>query len=1127
MTRALYISFAALVFVAFLDIISFHLGNPELAQNNLLEFSEVKFTELRNELLSEEFISSIEKDSLNNAELNQLKKWADNLEQEHISVILKKSDTLVFWTGIEHSKAFCRSYRKKDRSVKICLDYFSQDSLLKPEINSLAGISHKLKLGSQVDGVEKGWNNHSIETLDRLRSYRLNNLFLLAFLVAGIALIYQCFLAYSIWPVMLLLGSRIALLFLGNWNSRFVNSSLELQLFEWKSYSNIDLFIDCFILFCFLSMIARRHSPYKPSNSGIKLLSHGIVLILSILAHLRIIQLVALCDSFNVTINDISTISIAEVVIFLAIILFQAGIFILTTSLFQNLKKNYSSILYYGSLSIIVLVSSALSVLLMLELSTLYLTLFLVCFFLLIDLFLDIQQKSITWVIWWAIFFGISLSALFFNYDIKKQIDARQEFLESLFTDIDDKTIKDAMESTMLDSILSEFKSLMVLPDEARYNKSDLENYFNSKYPDKDLHLDIARDNNKLFQRWPGKTFLVELGRSFYFDHIDNRLWKEAFSDSSQYFAGISLKHTDNSSFEYALLNDKAMLNKGIQANQLELMKAYDYTKESHTVQYINKSVILSYLDESGIRAINIKEFESIVKPIALFSFLFTLIILAFSLIGVSHSYFQILPDNWPLKISQFESLNARVQVALILVILLSFILISLVTSSFLESFIKQKNNQFLSEKIESVSRDLAFRLDIATNADEAETIAGNFIEELERVHDVELKIQSFNEVKPIFNFFPYLYFSRQAQPSAYSVIEKSGNYLSFIPFSFNNKITGFVSMKESSDSVSGFKLFDFLGSIFNVYVFLFLIASVLAIVIAKSITRPLSLLNQKLIALRLGKRNELINWDREDEMGSLINNYNKMVKQLENSVELLAKTERDNAWREMAKQVAHEIKNPLTPMRMYIQHLEKAVKQQPERAVEISKKISNTLLEQVDNLTQIADSFSNFAELPQSSNEKIELNKVVELVHNLFRKRDDMEVLMTEPIDPVIVYADKNQLIRILNNLVKNAIESIPPERKGRIDIDLYIKDEKAIVRVNDNGIGIDKDMKDKIFQPKFTTKDSGSGLGLAIALNMIESMNGRLYFKSKVNEGTSFYIELDIIRQNYEDDSKRITLD
>jgi nitrogen fixation/metabolism regulation signal transduction histidine kinase len=330
-----------------------------------------------------------------------------------------------------------------------------------------------------------------------------------------------------------------------------------------------------------------------------------------------------------------------------------------------------------------------------------------------------------------------------------------------------------------------------------------------------------------------------------------------------------------------------------------------------------------------------------------------------------------------------------------------------------------------------------------------------------------------------------------------------------------------------SSNSIRGFNIYDFLGSIFNVYVFLFLIASVFAIFIAGSITKPLSLLNQKLSALRLGKRNELVQWDRDDEMGKLITNYNNMVQQLENSVELLAKTERDNAWREMAKQVAHEIKNPLTPMKMYIQHLEKAIKKQPENAVEISKKISNTLLEQVENLTQIADSFSNFAELPQSSNEKLELNKVVELVHNLFRKRDDMDIRLSEPIDPIYVYADKNQLIRILNNLVKNAIESIPKNRKGNILLQLSTNENKAILKVVDNGTGIDPSMYEKVFQPKFTTKDSGSGLGLAIAVNMIESMNGRLYFKSELDKGTTFYIELDVIRKNFNDEKERISLD
>ena len=177
------------------------------------------------------------------------------------------------------------------------------------------------------------------------------------------------------------------------------------------------------------------------------------------------------------------------------------------------------------------------------------------------------------------------------------------------------------------------------------------------------------------------------------------------------------------------------------------------------------------------------------------------------------------------------------------------------------------------------------------------------------------------------------------------------------------------------------------------------------------------------------------------------------MVSKLEESAEIMAKNERDSAWREMAKQVAHEIKNPLTPMKLSIQYLEKAIKQQPENAHKIAKKISSTMLEQIDNLTGIAEAFGNFAELPQTSNVKVELNNIVTVVHNLFRKREDMDIKLAVPIDPVFVYADKSQLVRILNNLVKNATESIPIERRGLIELSLYIRKDKAIIKVTDNG--------------------------------------------------------------------------
>ena len=437
-----------------------------------------------------------------------------------------------------------------------------------------------------------------------------------------------------------------------------------------------------------------------------------------------------------------------------------------------------------------------------------------------------------------------------------------------------------------------------------------------------------------------------------------------------------------------------------------------------------------------------------------------------------------------------------------------------------MKTFIENRNELFIKEKLNAIARDLDDKTKIAQSEQETVAIAKNYEKSLEITHDAELDIIPLNNKRTKGEYFPFVYFAKQVAPRAFRDYSQDKRK-NFIPILYDSKTVGYTVLSYKNNLSSSVSVFDFLGSIFNVYVFLFLITSVLAIFIARSITKPLALLNQKLSQLTLGKRNELISWDKEDEIGILIKNYNNMVNQLEKSAVLLAKTERDSAWREMAKQVAHEIKNPLTPMKMYIQHLEKAISQQPENAKQITKKISATLMEQIDNLTQIANSFSNFAELPKTNNTKIELNSVVEVVHNLFRKREDMEISLSEPINSINVFADKNQLIRILNNLVKNAIESIPHDKKGKIVLKLYSKGDKAIIQVSDNGSGVPDDMKDKIFQPKFTTKDSGSGLGLAIASNMLESMNGRLYFDSEENIGTNFYIELDNIRP------KTITLD
>ena len=303
-----------------------------------------------------------------------------------------------------------------------------------------------------------------------------------------------------------------------------------------------------------------------------------------------------------------------------------------------------------------------------------------------------------------------------------------------------------------------------------------------------------------------------------------------------------------------------------------------------------------------------------------------------------------------------------------------------------------------------------------------------------------------------------------------------------------------------------------------NAYVFLFLIGFGLVISISSYITRPISNLGAKLQRIKLSHQNEHIEWNGNDEIGALIQEYNAMITKLESNAKVLAQSERDTAWREMARQVAHEIKNPLTPMKLSLQHMQRTVHSgDNERDKSIVDRMCSTLMEQIDNLSQISDEFSNFATLPTSNNNKILLNEVVETVHDLFRKRDDMDINMIEPIDDIIVYADKNNLIRILNNLIKNAIQAIPSDRRGKITIKLYKDSTKGYIEVIDNGSGIPSHMDDKIFKPNFTTKTSGTGLGLAIAANMVESFGGSIYFESDGLQGSKFFIEIPLNRVDH----------
>ncbi len=307
----------------------------------------------------------------------------------------------------------------------------------------------------------------------------------------------------------------------------------------------------------------------------------------------------------------------------------------------------------------------------------------------------------------------------------------------------------------------------------------------------------------------------------------------------------------------------------------------------------------------------------------------------------------------------------------------------------------------------------------------------------------------------------------------------------------------------------------DFMSTLLNVYVFLLLIAGGLAIFIANSITKKLTTLSESLRRLRLGGNEPLI-WKRKDEIGDLVEAYNKAVKKIEESSMLLAQSERDSAWREMAKQVAHEIKNPLTPMKLSIQYLLHAYQANPDPSViaPMLKRVSVTLVEQIESLAQIATQFSNFAKMPQPENIHFSLNDLAASVHHLFKnERQDMDININLPDVDFEVYADRNQVTRVINNLLKNAIQAIPDDKKGKIEMTLYQLENKAILKVQDNGTGIPPEIREKVFAPNFSTKNSGTGLGLAICKNIIEGFKGDIYFETEMDKGTTFFVELPLM--------------
>jgi two-component system nitrogen regulation sensor histidine kinase NtrY len=299
-----------------------------------------------------------------------------------------------------------------------------------------------------------------------------------------------------------------------------------------------------------------------------------------------------------------------------------------------------------------------------------------------------------------------------------------------------------------------------------------------------------------------------------------------------------------------------------------------------------------------------------------------------------------------------------------------------------------------------------------------------------------------------------------------------------------------------------------FLSTLYQIYFIMLVVAIVLAYFISRFVTRSIETIRLKIGQAGLLKKNEKIYLkNATKEIDSLVNSYNKMIDDLDDSVQRLAKTEREQAWQEMAKQVAHEIKNPLTPMRLTVQSFQK---NSGIDSIDEKIKINDfcqTLIEQIDTMSNVATSFSDFATLPKTQLEKTDIVDATKKAVEIFEQNN---ITFKTSGNNIFVKLDKEQWIRVMTNLIKNSIQAIPHDRDPDILVQISENSKSVKILVSDNGQGVSKSNRDKIFEPKFTTKSDGMGLGLGIVRNIISSHRGKISYKSKSNKGTDFTITL-----------------
>jgi two-component system nitrogen regulation sensor histidine kinase NtrY len=789
------------------------------------------------------------------------------------------------------------------------------------------------------------------------------------------------------------------------------------------------------------------------------------------------------------------------------------------------------------------------------------LALFSVIYIVSFDIFVESEETNFTWLALWLFIFSFFSSYLLYRYSSEKERIVRLDFAKEMLqtrNSTTEESLDELAKEILLEGTLSDAGDMEEVEEllESRH-ALDL-NFSDSEISFYKMAIDTLEDSPYLQfmeESAPTESAYVRYWRpknsvGGYVVVLDvqpsknNKLLlhfvQKELGEAKKVYGEVFVSNKQEEMLEiYANYNYAIYINGKIERSELsdERFSFGEQLKpglvppkgEYRFVENAASHSELIYTSPEGLTIIVAQKIGSrLLKWGAFFAYLFAvLVVVLFVMLFIGFLVRRLSKRRNPsLRFSL--SLRNRIQFSIIIVIIFNFIVVTFFTIRHLNEKNTEYHTKRANRKSYNVLKDA--EQDIKDRHITADSMAAikNLAKELSYVHSLDINIydkkgvivsSSEKEIfemgvlSPRMNSDAFYKLSRLKQDHTQEN-EKVGHLhysTTYLTLNSNNKLMGYLALPYYAERSNLLKdNSEYIKSLLNLYVLLLIVAGVVSIIVANSITKPIAVIGEKLREVKLGKKSEKLEWKGEDELGVLVDEYNNMVAKLEGSAKMLAQTEREGAWREMAKQVAHEIKNPLTPMKLSIQYLQHAYKARPDDLDALFERVAQTLVEQIDNLARIATEFSNFAKMPKGENIVFELNGLVQSVFELFSEtggRVNVELHMAEA--PLYIFADKDQIMRVLNNVIKNAIQAIPDGRKGLVLVSLYKESNLAVVRVDDNGAGIPDSVSEFIFVPNFTTKSTGSGLGLAICKNIVEAVNGSIYFRTKENEGTSFYVE------------------